>query len=50
MLKDPNGGASFTNMFDQKDDIKKTNFYIYSVRTILSKLIDKERDLINIKR
>ena len=50
MLKDPNSGASYTEMFDQNDDIKQTNFAISSVGTMLSELRDKERDLINIKR
>ena len=50
MLKDPNSGASYTDMFDQNDDIKQTNFAISSVGTVLSELRDKERDLINIKR
>ena len=50
MLKDPNAGASYTEMFDQNDDIKQTNFAISSVGTMLSELRDKERDLINIKR
>ena len=50
MLKDPNSGASYTEMFDQNDDIKQTNFAISSVGTMLSELRDKERDIINIKR
>ena len=50
MLKDPNSGASYTEMFDQNEDIKQTNFAISSVGTMLSELRDKERDLINIKR
>ena len=50
MLKDPNSGATYTEMFDQNDDIKQTNFAISSVGTMLSELRDKERDLINIKR
>ena len=50
MLKDPNSGASYTEMFDQNDDIKQTNFAISSLGTMLSELRDKERDLINIKR
>ena len=50
MLKDPNSGASYTEMFDQNDDIKQTNFAISSVGTMLSELRDKERDLVNIKR
>ena len=50
MLKDPNSGASYTEMFDQNDDIKQTNYAINSVGTMLSELRDKERDLINIKR
>ena len=50
MLKDPNSGASYTQMFDQNDDIKQTNFAISSVGTMLSELRDKERDLVNIKR
>ena len=50
MLKDPNSGASYNEMFDQNDDIKQTNFAISSVGTMLSELRDKERDLINIKR
>jgi hypothetical protein len=50
MLKDPNSGASYTEMFDQNDDIKQTNFTISTLGTMLSELRDKERDLINIKR
>jgi hypothetical protein len=50
MLKDPNSGASYTEMFDQNDDIKQTNYAISSVGTMLNELRDKERDLINIKR
>ena len=50
MLKDPNSGASYTEMFDQNDDIKQTNFAISSCGTMLSELRDKERNLINIKR
>ena len=50
MLKDPNSGASYTEMFNQNDDIKQTNFAISSLGTMLSELRDKERDLINIKR
>ena len=50
MLKDPNSGASYTEMFDQNDDIKQTNFAISSVGTMLCELRDKERDLVNIKR
>ena len=50
MLKDPNSGASYTEMFDQNEDIKQTNYAISSVGTMLNELRDKERDLINIKR
>ena len=50
MLKDPNAGASYSEMFDQNEDIKQTNFAINSVGTVLSELRDKERNLINIKR
>ena len=50
MLKDPNSGASYTEMFDQNDDIKQTNFAISSLGTMLSELRDKERDIINTKR
>ena len=50
MLKDPNSGASYTEMFDQNDDIKQTNFAISSLGTMLSELRDKERNLINMKR
>ena len=50
MLKDPNSGASYTEMFDQNDDIKQTNFAISSVGTMLSELRDKERNIINTKR
>ncbi len=50
MLKDPNSGASYTEMFDQNEDIKQTNFAISSVGTMLSELRDKERNIINTKR
>ncbi len=50
MLKDPNSGASYTEMFDQNEDIKQTNFAISSLGTMLSELRDKERNIINIKR
>ena len=50
MLNDPNSGASYSEMFDQNDDIKQTNFAISSLGTMLSDLRDKERDIINTKR
>ena len=50
MLKDPNSGASYTEMFDQNEDIKQTNFAISSLGTMLSELRDKEKNIINIKR
>ena len=50
MLKDPNSRASYSEMYDQNDDIKQTNFAINSVGTMLSELRDKERNIINTKR
>ena len=49
MLKDPNS-ASYSEMYDQNEDIKQTNFAISSVGTMLSELRGKEKNIINKKR
>ena len=50
MLKDPNQSNSYTDMFDQNDDIKQTNFAISAYGRMLEELRDKERDIVNAKR
>ena len=50
MLKDPNQSNSYTDMFDQNDDIKQTNFAISTYARMLEELRDKERDIVIAKR